>query len=444
MLSKADNEFLTHTGPGTPMGDLLRRFWMPALLSRGAARAATARRSRSDAGRGPARLSRHRRPRRPRRAALPAPRRRPVLTAATRSAACAASTTAGSSTSTATASTCRPRRRSLPTRTRSSCSPTRRANGATSSGSTWARRSTCPSCRSSSSAWCRRRAATSPRSGRTATGRRASRARSTPRTSPSCTPCRQGRGKARAALAKAAIADQSTPDDRIRWMHNDPRPKFTVHGHDAGLLIGAARNADGDDLYWRITQFLMPNHAYTPTAVPGRDLLRPVLGAGRRRVVLDLHLQLEPRPAVQQRRARSSTAASTCMPRSTTDYVPLRNPRNDYLIDREAQKHDSFTGIEGVSRAGRRDPGQPWARSRTAPASISARPTSAIVEFRKLLMSSARALQTGSEPKAAAAPAATPCAPAAPSPAPDKNLDAVMTDALRPHAWLCRQAIRSG
>ena len=33
MLSKADNEFLTLTGPGTPMGDLLRRFWMPALLS---------------------------------------------------------------------------------------------------------------------------------------------------------------------------------------------------------------------------------------------------------------------------------------------------------------------------------------------------------------------------------------------------------------------------
>ena len=33
MLSKADNEFLTASGKGTPMGDLLRRFWMPALLS---------------------------------------------------------------------------------------------------------------------------------------------------------------------------------------------------------------------------------------------------------------------------------------------------------------------------------------------------------------------------------------------------------------------------
>lgn len=29
----SDNAFLTQGGPGTPMGDLLRRFWMPALLS---------------------------------------------------------------------------------------------------------------------------------------------------------------------------------------------------------------------------------------------------------------------------------------------------------------------------------------------------------------------------------------------------------------------------
>ena len=32
MLSGEDNEMLTRTGPGTPMGELLRRFWLPALL----------------------------------------------------------------------------------------------------------------------------------------------------------------------------------------------------------------------------------------------------------------------------------------------------------------------------------------------------------------------------------------------------------------------------
>src|SRR5262245_32566747 len=32
MLTKEDNELLTRTGPGTPMGTLFRRFWWPALL----------------------------------------------------------------------------------------------------------------------------------------------------------------------------------------------------------------------------------------------------------------------------------------------------------------------------------------------------------------------------------------------------------------------------
>ena len=33
MLTVEDNELLTQVGPGTPMGDLLRRYWTPALLS---------------------------------------------------------------------------------------------------------------------------------------------------------------------------------------------------------------------------------------------------------------------------------------------------------------------------------------------------------------------------------------------------------------------------
>ena len=34
MFSHAENELLTQTGPGTPMGDLLRRYWLPAPVSR--------------------------------------------------------------------------------------------------------------------------------------------------------------------------------------------------------------------------------------------------------------------------------------------------------------------------------------------------------------------------------------------------------------------------
>src|SRR5437764_1435892 len=33
MLSREDNEVLTKTGPGTAMGKLMRRYWIPALFS---------------------------------------------------------------------------------------------------------------------------------------------------------------------------------------------------------------------------------------------------------------------------------------------------------------------------------------------------------------------------------------------------------------------------
>ena len=34
MLTQEENERLTLTGPGTPMGQVFRQYWMPALLSR--------------------------------------------------------------------------------------------------------------------------------------------------------------------------------------------------------------------------------------------------------------------------------------------------------------------------------------------------------------------------------------------------------------------------
>src|ERR1700726_3846844 len=33
MLTQADNELVTRVGPGTPMGTLMRQYWVPAMLS---------------------------------------------------------------------------------------------------------------------------------------------------------------------------------------------------------------------------------------------------------------------------------------------------------------------------------------------------------------------------------------------------------------------------
>ena len=57
-------------------------------------------------------------------------------------------------------------------------------------------------------------------------------------------------------------------EDRLRWLRNDPLPQFTIAEHDVGFVVGGSRKADGDALYWRITQFMLPAHSVTPSAMP--------------------------------------------------------------------------------------------------------------------------------------------------------------------------------
>jgi hypothetical protein len=233
--------------------------------------------------------------------------------------------------------------------------------------------------------------------------------------------------KARAALSKAAIADQSTPDDRIRWIHDDPRPKFTVLRHDVGLLIGAARKADAADLYWRISQYLMPNHAYTPTAFAGE------IYYGQCWVPVDdvscwiyTYCWQPERPFSNAERTKFDRGFNVHA-EVDADYMPLRNLRNDYLIDRKAQKDETFTGIVGVSEqdAAIQDsmgPIQDRTREHLGPTDLG------VVEFRKLMMGAARSLQAGTAPRAAASPHRYAVRAGGAVAAPTKNLEAVMTE----------------
>ena len=102
MLSEAKNKLLTQTGAGTPMGELLRRYWQP-IAAVGEL---------EDNPTKPVRLlgedlvlyrdlRRHLRADRP---ALPAPPRRSLLRLSSKPAACAATITAGCSTRTGAAS----------------------------------------------------------------------------------------------------------------------------------------------------------------------------------------------------------------------------------------------------------------------------------------------------------------------------------------------------
>ena len=183
MLAIEDNERVTRVGPGTPMGDTMRRYWMPALLAWELPEPDCPPGARQAARRGARGVPRHARGASGSSTSAvrtAAPR---SSSAATRTAACAASTTAGSSTSTATASTMmnEPEELSFAHKIRTTAYPTVEAGGVI-----WAYigpptlRPPLPPLRVDAGR--RPRTGTSPRSSRSATGSRGSRAASTPRT----------------------------------------------------------------------------------------------------------------------------------------------------------------------------------------------------------------------------------------------------------------------
>jgi hypothetical protein len=85
------------------------------------------------------------------------------------------------------------------------------------------------------------------------------------------------------------------------------------------------------------------------------------------------------------------------------DWRPLRNKDNDYLIDREAQRTVSFTGIRGISE---QDAYIQDSQGPIVDRTVEHLGTTdiAIIEWRKLMLRLARDLREGQEPPQARNP----------------------------------------
>ena len=56
---------------------------------------------------------------------------------------------------------------------------------------------------------------------------------------------------------------------RVEWMLNDGIPRYSIKPSDGGLILGGARRADDGKSYWRIAQFLMPSTTFNPSTLAG-------------------------------------------------------------------------------------------------------------------------------------------------------------------------------
>jgi phenylpropionate dioxygenase-like ring-hydroxylating dioxygenase large terminal subunit len=125
-------------------------------------------------------------------------------------------------------------------------------------------------------------------------------------------------------------------------------PTFEVRETDYGLVIGARRDWDPEQYYWRVTQFLLPSYTMIPSE-PGS----PISYTGA--VPIDdeqmwgYTVTWRPdRPLSSEDVARIESWTGIYAEVDPRTYLPIANKANDYLIDRAQQRSDSFTGIRGI------------------------------------------------------------------------------------------------
>jgi hypothetical protein len=180
----------------------------------------------------------------------------------------------------------------------------------------------------------------------------------------------------------------------------------------------------------------MPNHAFAPAAMPGEvyygQAWVPVSDTS---CWIYTYSWRPDRPFTNSERTQFDGGFGVHS-QVGEDYMPVRNRENDYLIDRQHQKTTSFTGITGVSEQDSAiQDSQGLIQDRThehlGPTDLG------IVEFRKLVMGAARALQRGEPPKAAAAATRYAVRAGGWIAGPDKDLVALMTERFgHPHGYV--------
>jgi hypothetical protein len=130
----------------------------------------------------------------------------------------------------------------------------------------------------------------------------------------------------------------------------DFQVKFEVVESEGGLLIGARRNAENGNYYWRITQWVMPCF----TAIPPRGD-HPVHGHFWIPIddetcwswSYDYHPMRDLTDKEAQAMKDGHGIHVKLIPGT---FIPVQNKDNDYLMDRAAQKAKlSYSGIEGIA-----------------------------------------------------------------------------------------------
>ncbi len=130
----------------------------------------------------------------------------------------------------------------------------------------------------------------------------------------------------------------------------DLAPVFEVGESNGGLYIGARRRAETGRYYWRITQWVMPSFTMVPPRgdhpVHGHFWI-PIDDENCWAWTYDYHAT---RPLTQAERSAMREGKGVHARYAPGTYRPAANKDNDYLMDRAAQKAGlTYSGVEGIA-----------------------------------------------------------------------------------------------
>lgn len=187
---------------------------------------------------------------------------------------------------------------------------------------------------------------------------------------------------------------------RLRWIRDDPLPEFSILEHEVGFVVGGVRKADDNSAYWRITQFMLPAHGTGPSTLPGETYFGFTLVPVTNTLTWCYVYAWNPERPIQANEREKYRRGYGIIAKVDSEYRPFSNLENDFLIDRNDQKHVSFTGIKGFAEQD--------AMIQQCQGSIADRTQetltvtdAAVVRFRRVLIREAKALcENNQEPKA--------------------------------------------
>ena len=129
-------------------------------------------------------------------------------------------------------------------------------------------------------------------------------------------------------------------------------PEFVTHETDAGFMYGVHRPADAGNLYWRIAHFAFPCWALPPiNNIEFNFLARAYVPLDDEHTMCVVMMMKGDPYKKEIAKMPGGRMAMPLLP-NTTDWLGRfrieQNAGNDYLIDREVQRTQTYTGIEGI------------------------------------------------------------------------------------------------